>query len=123
MQFSLANQGDQYSVTAYEPGLVEVGGREYKNSVVLFPDKIIDNWRPHSIDDIQPEDFSLLLELTPDVILLGSGERQIFPPVSLYAPVIDSGIGIEIMDNAAACRTYNILLAEGRRVAAAILLT
>ena len=123
MQFSLANLGDEYSVTAYDPGRIEVGGREYKNSVVLLPDQIIDDWRPCSIDDLQPEDFTILLELTPDVILLGSGERQVFPPVALYAPVIESGIGIEIMDSAAACRTYNILLAEGRRVAAAILLT
>jgi uncharacterized protein len=123
MQFSLANQGDQYSVTAYEPGRVEVRGREYRNSVVLLPDQIIDSWRPQSIDDLQPEDFKILVELSPDVILLGSGGQQVFPPVVLYAPVIESGIGIEIMDSAAACRTYNILLAEGRRVAAAILLT
>jgi uncharacterized protein len=123
MQFSLANQGDEYSVNAYDPGRIVVRGQEYINSVVLLPDQIIDNWRPQSIDDLQPEDFRLLVELSPDVILLGSGEQQVFPPVALYAPVIESGIGIEIMDSAAASRTYNILLAEGRRVAAAILLT
>ncbi len=123
MQFSLSNQGDEYSVSAYDPGRIVVRGREYKNSVVLLPDQVIDDWRPCSVDDLRQEDFALLVELNPDVILLGSGERQIFPPVTLYAPVIQSGIGIEIMDSAAACRTYNILLSAGRRVAAALLLT
>ncbi len=123
MQFSIDDQEYGYRVSAYDRGKIIVRGQAYKNSLVLLPDKIIDDWRPSSMDDLQQEDFVLLVELAPDVVLLGSGERQLFPPVSLYAPLIQAGIGIEIMDTAAACRTYNILMAEGRRVAAALMLT
>ncbi len=121
MQLSLANHDSKFSISAYDPGKIVVGGQTYTESILLLPDQI-DRWRPSSIDDLQPGDFTHLVNLAPDVILLGTGERQIFPSVELYEPLIQSGIGIEIMDSAAACRTYKILLAEGRRVAAALLL-
>ncbi len=122
MKFSPADQISGNSIQGYDSGTVIVNGQPYNGSIVVLPDQLITDWRPGLLSDLQPDDLQQLLELNPEVVLLGTGPRQAFPAPALLAPFLNRQIGIEAMDTAAACRTYNILAAEGRRVAAALLL-
>ena len=94
----------------------------YTTSVIVTRDRVIDGWRPAPLDRLAIEDFALLLEKPPEVLLLGTGRSQRMPSPALFAEFAARGIGLEAMDNRAACRTYNLLLSEYRNVAAAILL-
>ncbi len=86
-----------------------------------MPEKLLENWSTATIDTLSDADMQQLLALDVEVILLGTGKRLRFPPPTLMRPFAASGIGLEIMDLQAACRTYNILATEGRKVAAALL--
>lgn len=108
-------------VTGYGPGYVAINGREYRSSLVLLPGRV-EPWRPGRFDDLAASDFEAILALAPEILLLGTGLRQRFPKPALLRPLIEAGIGHEIMDLPAACRTFNILMAEGRNVAAALIL-
>jgi uncharacterized protein len=109
-------------VNAYEPGRVTINGIPHERSIVLLPDRIISDWNPQSVAELSAENFSFIADLQPDVVLLGTGLKQLFLSPALYASIPEQGIGIEMMDTASACRTYNILMAEGRRVAAILML-
>ena len=122
MKFSPADQISGNSIQGYDSGSVVVNGQQYNRSIVVLPDQLITEWRPDRFSDLRAGDLQQLLELNPEVLLLGTGRRQEFPAPSLLAPFLEKRIGIEAMDTASACRTYNILAAEGRRVAAALLL-
>ena len=101
---------------------VTIIDRVLKRSLVLAPDQLVENW---AVDDASQFDLAAvagLVALKPELILLGTGPRQVFPPREAQAALLRQGIGIEVMDNAAACRTYNLLAGEGRRVIAAIML-
>ncbi|HXF46496.1 MAG TPA: Mth938-like domain-containing protein [Burkholderiaceae bacterium] len=113
---------DRNTVTAYGPGYVEINKVRHERAVVLTPDRPISPWNVASFDALRAEDFAALLSFAPDVVLLGTGARQRFPHPRLLAPLARARIGLEVMDTQAACRTYNILMAEGRRVLAALLL-
>jgi len=89
---------------------------------VVVAEAVHEDWRVASFDELSEAHFDYLLTLKPDVLLLGTGARQRFPHPRLYRSLTDAGIGVECMDTAAACRTYNILVTEDRKVAAAILL-
>lgn len=91
-----------------------------RQPVIVMADRLVLDWSPPPVAKLAVEHLKPLLDLAPDVILLGTGRRQVFPPATLTAAILHQGIGIEIMDTAAACRTYNILAAELRRVAAAL---
>jgi len=99
-----------------------IGERRFNRSLVLLPDRIIPDWRPDSFQQLTAGDFESLVELRPDLVLLGTGRCQAFPSPALYRSLVSSGIGLEIMTTPAACRTYNILVGEGRRVTAALIL-
>ena len=86
-----------------------------------MPEKLLENWSTATIGTVSEADMQQLLALDVEVILLGTGKRLRFPPPTLMRPFAASGIGLEIMDLQAACRTYNILATEGRKVAAALL--
>jgi uncharacterized protein len=86
----------------------------------VLPDRILD-WSVESFDKLRAEDFALFESLGVDIVLLGTGRRQRFPHPRLTAALAKGGIGVEVMDLQAACRTYNILVAEERKVAAALL--
>ncbi len=123
MKFSLTQHGEGFVVNAYEPGRVVINGKAHRQSIVILPDRIITEWDPRSVTDLTHDHFRVIADLQPDVVLLGTGLKQLFPPPGLYATLLDRGIGIEMMDTASACRTYNLLMAEGRKVAAVLLLT
>jgi uncharacterized protein len=91
-------------------------------SFVLTPNQLVQDWRPTSAADLRPEDMDAVLALEPAVVLLGTGPRQRFPAPAVMAALLTRGVGIEVMDSAAAARTFNVLATEGRKVVAAFLL-
>lgn len=108
-------------VTGCGPGWVRVGMHEYRESIVLTSQAVAPGFAPGGFDRLSAEDFARLLHTSPQIVLLGSGAVQRFPKPALTAPLHDANIGLEVMDTRAACRTYNILVAEGRSVTAALI--
>jgi uncharacterized protein len=106
--------------TGYGEGYVMVNGERRASSLVVMADRV-EAWRPDAFERLSTEDFAFLRELKVDIVLLGTGARQRFPHPRLTRALAEAGIGLEVMDVQAACRTYNILVAEERRVAAALL--
>jgi uncharacterized protein len=111
-----------YSLRFVRSDAIGVNDRSLANSFYLSPDALVEDWRPRSIAELQPDDLSGPLALEPEVILLGTGDRQQFPPAAVLAVCLTRGVGIEVMDNAAAARTFTVLANEGRRVVAAFLI-
>ncbi|MDP2793174.1 MAG: Mth938-like domain-containing protein [Sulfurisoma sp.] len=109
------------AISSHGPGYVIVGGQRMTRSFLLNPEGIDDAWRPDSFDGLDASHFAALAAIPCDVTLLGTGARQRFPAPALLRPLIEAGRGIEIMDTPAACRTYNVLVAEGRTVVAALI--
>lgn len=99
-----------------------VNERELTSSFIISPDTLIEDWPVTAVAELQPAHLDALLALEPDVVLLGSGQRQVFAPPDVRAVCLTRGIGIECMTNAAVARTYAVLAGEGRRVAAGIVL-
>jgi uncharacterized protein len=120
MKFVLDNSGDGYAIQRYDTGEIIIERRRYQQSLILLPDRVIADWSPASVADLETADFEQLVALGPEIVLLGTGREQHFPHPSLSQPLMKQRIGFEVMDTAAACRTYNILMTEGRRVAAAL---
>lgn len=118
----LVRQGAQI-IQSYKPGKFKISGRSY-HSPVIVRESGTEEWSaPNDVADLQIEHFSLLADsdAAPDVVLLGTGEKLVFPPVQLRLDLRQEGLNVEIMDSGAASRTYNVLMAEGRRVVAALL--
>ena len=108
-------------IRSYGTGEITVNQQTYTASLIIMPDRIVD-WGPHSAAGLALKDFLLIADLQPEVVVLGTGARLRFPSPAATQPLIQARIGLEVMDTAAACRTYNILMGEGRRVAAALLM-
>jgi uncharacterized protein len=121
MKFSLADHTSGYAIQGYGPGEVTIGGRLFRHSLVLTPTRL-EPWHPAPPEQLDETDLAPVIELAPELLLLGTGPRQRLPSPALYAALAQRGIALEAMDNGAACRTYNILLAEGRRIALALFL-
>lgn len=113
--------GLQHVVTAYAPGSIAVNGRVLTRSLLLMPEHLDETWGPDDFSALAIDHLAQLAALSCDVLLLGTGHRQRFPAPALLQPLIESGRGFEVMDTAAACRTYNILVGEGRIVLAALI--
>ena len=107
--------------TAYGEGYVAVNHQRHESNLILLPDTLIPDWSMATPATLGEADMKRLLELGTEIVLLGTGARLRFPPGPLLRPFAPAGIGLEIMDMPAACRTYNILASEGRKVAAALL--
>jgi len=107
-------------ITGHGPGHVLVNGLRYDTGLIVLPDEVMANWAAN-FEELAVVHFDALVIRAPEIVLIGSGTRLRFPAPALYAALIKARVGVEIMDTAAACRTYNILAAEGRRVAAALI--
>jgi uncharacterized protein len=107
-------------VTAYGDDYVVVNGVRHQDSIIVLPERVV-AWGRRSFDALTQEDFGFLGTLQAEIVLLGTGARQRFPHPRLTAALSQARIGLEVMDLQAACRTYNILVAEERKVAAALL--
>ena len=112
----------QNIVTASGEGYVEINGLRHQASLLLLPQQIEPGWGAAGFDALSETDFTAITALGCEVLLFGTGRRQRFPRPALLQPLMAARIGVEVMDTPAACRTYNILMAEGRKVAAALLL-
>lgn len=117
-------QPDQFgaAITGYGPGWIAVGGQRIEHSVLLGNGGEITAWPCARFEDLTPAHFSALAAARPELVVLGSGRLLRLPHPSWVRELVEAGIGIETMDTGAACRTYNIVAAEGRRVMAALLL-
>jgi uncharacterized protein len=122
MRFSLDSDVNHYAITSYGPDWVKVGEQEFRRSLIVTPERLVSDWPPRTFGDLAEAHFEAIAGLEPEIVLLGTGSRQRFPRPSLLRSLLARGVGVEIMDTAAACRTYNIIMLEGRRVAAALLL-
>jgi uncharacterized protein len=107
--------------TGYGAGYVEVNRTRYAASLVVAGDRIVADWPLASVNEIGADHFAAILEMKPEIVLLGTGATFIFPEPARLAPLRNAGVGVEVMDTNAACRTYNILLGEGRNVVAALI--
>lgn len=110
-----------HRITAYGPGFVTVDGSVFTGTVLLGQDAPATDFEERGPGDLSPATIQRLREQDPEVVIIGTGARHVFPPPGLVAPLTRDGIGVEIMSTSAACRTYNILGAEGRRVVALLL--
>jgi len=113
--------GTLRTVTGYGPGWIEINALRHEGALLVQPEADVVPWPVKGFDALAATDFEAIAALQPDLVLLGTGERQRFVHPRLIAALASRRIGLECMDTAAACRTYNILMTEGRRVLAALL--
>ncbi len=120
MKLHASVPGHLHTFTGYGEGYVMVNGARHEASLVVMPERM-EAWPVAGFDALAEAHFAFLAGLGPEVVLLGTGSRLRFPHPRLAAPLARARIGYEVMDLQAACRTYNILMAEQRNVAAALL--
>jgi uncharacterized protein len=113
--------GAANTITGYGDDYVAVNGARHESSVIVTAERI-QSWEVSHFEQLSAKDFEALKGLDVEIVILGTGPRQRFPHPQLTAPLSGTRIGLEVMDTKAACRTYNILVAEARKVAAALLL-
>ena len=111
----------RYSISAYNSNEIIVNGTAYRESLILSPQSIHCPWQVISVDELDESNLKPILDMNPHVVLLGTGERQQFPDARIFGLFGQTGIGLEVMNNGALCRTFNILVAEDREVVAAII--
>lgn len=108
--------------TGYGAGHVLVNGIRYEKSLIVTPQRILDDWAVAAFENLAASHFERIAALEPEIVLLGAGPTLRFPHPALTRCLTEARIGLEVMDTPAACRTYNILVAEGRKVVAALLI-
>ena len=113
-------EAGQNLFTGYGEGYVSINHRRYEHPVVVAPALEVSRWDVASFDALTPAHFDALLALAPEVVILGTGDALRFPSRDLTRGIAAASVGLEVMDTKAACRTYNILMAEGRQVVAAL---
>lgn len=113
---------DTQVIRAYGPGRINVNDVLLTRSFILAPTHVLEDWPPQRFEDLQPAHFDAALALEPEILIVGTGATQRFLPPELMARFGAGGMGVEVMDTAAACRTYNVLLSEDRKVVAALLM-
>jgi uncharacterized protein len=120
VKLHVTGSGSRNAITGYGEGYVMVNGQRHESSLIVLPDRVVP-WDVSEFTKITAQDFEKLKTLDVEILLLGTGPKQRFPHPRLTQPLAAAGIGLEVMDLKAACRTYNILVAEERKVAAALL--
>ena len=123
MQLTQELPDHAYVLRAADGASARVNDRVLHDSFILAPDQLIEGWPARDPRALQPADLHPVLDLQPELILLGTGATQVFPAPAVLAACMTRGIGIEVMNNAAAARTFHVLASEGRRVVAAFLLS
>ena len=121
MKLHLARPEGRNLFSGYGSGYVAINGTRYEHSLIVLPDRLAD-WEPARFEDLTAAMFDELAGLPLEILLLGTGAKLRFPAPALTRSLHEVRIGVEVMDTQAACRTYNILLSEDRRVGAAILI-
>jgi Uncharacterized conserved protein len=111
-----------YRIDSYGRGVICINGQHITASLIVSPHHLVNDWPPKSIHDIAAQHLELILELKPEIIILGTGQHLHFPASGLVSRIYELGIGFEAMDTGAACRCYNLLLSEGRNIAAGLIM-
>ena len=122
MKFSEEDSADSHIIQSYNNNAIMIGGRIFNSSFIVSRSTLIENWPLSEISQLESAHLQPILDMKPEVILIGTGLKLIFPAPNSYSSVINQGVGIEFMDSGAACRTYNVLASEKRNVIAAIIL-
>jgi uncharacterized protein len=122
LKLHLQTAGTQFTFNGYGAGFVLVNGERHESSVIVMPAQVMTDWGATTFEALTTRHFERLAALGSEIVLLGTGAKFRFPPPALINIVRRAGVGFEVMDTRAACRTYNILLAEDRKVAAAVLI-
>jgi len=114
--------GSAVTIRQVEKGLIRVGSEIVTENVILFRDTIRRGWKTNDVTNLKEEDLAELIAEEPEILLFGSGSQSLLPPRNLVFALARKGIGFETMDTPAACRTFNILVSEGRDVAAVLVI-
>lgn len=122
MKFAQDSQDEGHVITAYDHTSVSINGKPFKQSLIITPSKLNEKWPVQTISELEPVHVEQILSLNPELIIVGTGDKLVFPAIEMYSNIIQRGIGIDFMDTGAACRTYNILMSEGRDVVAGLIL-
>lgn len=122
MKLHPASFAHQYIFTGYGDGHISINQIRYEKNLIVMPDRLIEDWPTLTVSQLEVRHFEMLVPYKPEIIILGTGIAHKFPSQSVLSQLTKMGIGIEVMDTKACCRTYNILVEEGRRVAAALLI-
>lgn len=136
MQFNQELNYTTYTIRSYSAGKISISApfeqtshqpkqraeEVLTESFIMTPSRLIRNWPPQTAAEICAEHLHIVAELEPEVLLIGTGATLVFPDVNITLPLMEKGIGVEVMDTAAACRTYNVLMHEGRKVALALVM-
>lgn len=109
------NQGAFY-IRSYAPGSITVNDQIIHHSIILTPNQLINPWDVNSFEDLNEQQLQKIIGLSPEIVILGAGEQQHFLPAKLTNLFLEKNMGLEVMQTYAACKTYNILIAEGRKV-------
>lgn len=115
-------QSSQNTITGYGIGFIEVNKTPYLHALIVQPDSAVIAWPVEESRELIEDHFSMISALQPELVIVGTGNKQVFLNPKILQPLIKAKIGFEMMDSQAACRTYNILMGEGRKVLAAIIL-
>ena len=121
MKFAQDTQSEGYVITAYDSDSISINGKVFSNSIILTATQLDENWDITAIESLHHSHVEQLLSFEPELIIIGTGSRLVFPHAGVYSAIINLGIGIDFMDTAAACRTYNILMSESRNVVAGLI--
>ena len=122
MKFAQDSQDEGYVITAYGEDTVSLNGKVFERSLIVANTEFSEDWGLTGIEQLTCEHIAQVLSFDPELIIIGTGSKLVFPQVEIYAAIIKQGIGVDFMDTHAACRTYNILMSEGRGVVAGLIL-
>ncbi len=122
MKMHLEQPDNVYRILSYSDTHIQINEAHYHRSLVVMPDWLLDEWSAASVEALSAKALAPVIAQEPEILLLGTGPRQHFPDRALIRELLQKGAGVEIMDTPSACRTYNILMSEGRRVAAALIM-
>ncbi|MEC9375502.1 MAG: Mth938-like domain-containing protein [Pseudomonadota bacterium] len=116
-----ADHSDGNTIRSYSNGEIRIMEQLIDTNVIITKDTILTEWKPVAFDELDLIDFRLAIELAPEIILFGTGKKQRFPSIALITKILHKGIAFEVMDTAVACQTFNVLIGEQRKVAAALI--
>ena len=122
MKLHLTTSENQHLITGCGDDFIEINRKKYAQNLIVLADKLVENWQVTDFFTLSEKHFECFLEIKPEVVLLGTGQKHQFLHPKVFRKLTENGIPLECMTTAAACRTYNFLMSEGRNVAAALLI-
>ncbi len=121
MKFAQDCQQEGYVITAYDKNSISINGKAFSKSLIVSSRLLQQSWDIATIKSLQANHIDQVLSFNPELIIIGTGNTLVFPAIEVYSSIIERGIGVDFMDTGAACRTYNILMSEGRDVVAGLI--